>query len=727
MKDWYTSAELKGLTGIPSSIQGVINKANREGWESRQRKGKGGGKEYSINSLPQATQLQLARNNKQTVAAPVIEGTLMPAVPSEVLWQRYEKATDKAKTEAKKRLNALKYGLMLAANGLSKRDAWAKAGVEHNTSKTRLYEWQKLVNGYPESDWLPLLLSKRGGAPKRIEIPDTAWAMFKADYLRPEKPTAFDSYRRVELAASEYGWQLPSLKTFERRIKEIPLTQRVLLREGEFALMRLYPHQERTVQGMHAMEWINGDGYKHNVFVRWPDGQVERPKTWFWQDVYSRKILAFRVDVTENTDMLRLSIGDVFEHWGIPDHVTIDNTRAAANKYLTGGVLNRYRFKIKEDDPAGILTNLGVHVHWTSVLNGKGHGQAKPVERAFGVGGLGEWVDKDPAFAGAYTGENPMAKPDNYGEKAVPVNQFIQVLTDRITSWNARTGRRTEMCEGVKSFDEAFKESYEVSAIQQATQEQRRLWLLAAEAIKVQNDGSFTLAAGKHTGVERNRYFHNALHEYIGKRVVARFDPLDLHANAYVYTLDGVFICHADCINPVAFGDTETAREHNRARTQFIKANKVAAKAEHTMNTLEVSKLIPSGDSPEIENKVVRPMRQPNLGSHKAPALTEAQKAKQAALLAEFENAQCEQDNDPLNTPLTGSLNTPLKPIENNVQPLNAAAQRAENYQRWKDIDAAIKEGIEVIADDKKYWELYQKGAEFKSQQKWEEANNQAG
>jgi len=31
-------------------------------------------------------------------------------------------------------------------------------------------------------------------------------------------------------------------------------------------------------------------------------------------------------------------------------------------------------------------------MHWTSVVAGKGWGQAKPVERAFGVGGFEEYV-----------------------------------------------------------------------------------------------------------------------------------------------------------------------------------------------------------------------------------------------------------------------------------------------------------------------------------------------
>ena len=104
------------------------------------------------------------------------------------------------------------------------------------------------------------------------------------------------------------------------------------MREGELALMRRHPPIERSVKDLCAMQWINGDGYLHNVFVQFPDGSIDRPKTWFWQDVHSRKILSYRPDRTENTDTIRLSFGDLVEDYGIPEHATIDNTRAAANK-----------------------------------------------------------------------------------------------------------------------------------------------------------------------------------------------------------------------------------------------------------------------------------------------------------------------------------------------------------------------------------------------------------
>lgn len=50
------------------------------------------------------------------------------------------------------------------------------------------------------------------------------------------------------------------------------------------------------------------------------------------------KVLAARTDKSENTDTIRLSLLDVISRYGLPKHLTIDNTRAAANKKMTGGV-----------------------------------------------------------------------------------------------------------------------------------------------------------------------------------------------------------------------------------------------------------------------------------------------------------------------------------------------------------------------------------------------------
>ncbi len=60
MKEWFTARELAGLLGMPATVSGVIRLAKRENWQSRKRQGRGGGREYHIQSLPEAARAHLA-------------------------------------------------------------------------------------------------------------------------------------------------------------------------------------------------------------------------------------------------------------------------------------------------------------------------------------------------------------------------------------------------------------------------------------------------------------------------------------------------------------------------------------------------------------------------------------------------------------------------------------------------------------------------------------------
>jgi putative transposase len=605
-REWFTAKDLAGLPAMPATVQGVNAKAKREQWSDRTRAGRGGGREYSFDSLPVETQAALLKQTqpKQPAAAAPRAPTNAP-VDRDSLWDAFDRKPQNLKDEAARRLSALQGVERLVAAGTGRSRAVEATAKVFGESRATLYRWQKLVKGVDGADWLAALAPNYQGRTATAECSPEAWEFFKAQFLRAEQPTVAACYEWTQQAARENGWTIPSLRTFDRWSKDrIPRTVRVLKREGELALLNLYPSQQRTVRDLYAMYWINGDGYQHNVFVRMPDGTIARPKTWFWQDIYTRKIVGFRTDRTEHSDMIRLALGDVIERYGIPEHATIDNTRAAANKWLTAGIRTRYRFKVREEDPLGLMPQLGIRVHWTSVHKGRGHGQAKPVERAFGVGGLGEYVDKHPKFAGAYTGPNVMAKPENYGERAVPWETFCEVLADAIRHWNAKEGRRTEICAGQFSFNAAFEESYGRNAyrIRKATAAQRRMWLLAAEAVLVKRDGSVTLNVGG--GPQgKNRYGCDALIDHVGRRVVVRFDPDDLHESVHCYQLDGRYIGQAECQHAAGFGDTSAGREWKRLRKQRLQAGQQAAEAEVRMTAVEAADMLPD-PTPEEDSSV---------------------------------------------------------------------------------------------------------------------------
>lgn len=617
MKDFYTAQELAtlNLESLPNSKSNVIRWAKKGSWITRKRAGRGGGVEYAFDSLPSDVQDEIhiiaarqaakaqakaLKNAKPKQAAQPKEANYLP----EVIWSGWEDATTKQKAKATEQVGSCFAVDDLINSGMGVVEAIEKVAADNEVSKGSLKRWYYKVRNFERSDWMPILLGNYSTSKSRqADISEQAWEAFKADYLRLERPQMGTCYERLKAMATEHNWTIPSLSSIKRKLeREIPKPQRVLLRRGERALADMYPALVRSVETLEAMEWINGDGYQHNVFVRWHNGEIVRPKTWLWQDIRTRKILAYRTDLSENSDTIRLALMDVVSQYGIPRKLTIDNTRAAANKWMTGGVKNRYRFKVRDDDPMGIIPLLGIELFWTSVQFGMGHGQAKPIERAFSHGGLGETVDKHPLLAGHHAGANVLDKPDNYhgGKDGASYEDFITALEQGIELWNNRVKRDTEICQGVYSFSQVFERDYANATVRRATTEQMRLLMLMSEAVTLKPNGTFTLSCGGKVFGQKNRYEAVDLIGSNHKKVVVKFDPDKLHDTVWVYSLDGRFLAEADCTEKVAFGDKATGREHDKARKQYVKSGKAMAKAQQAMGVKELAELMPEAEEERI-------------------------------------------------------------------------------------------------------------------------------
>lgn len=612
LKSHYSIAELlelKLLSLKPKTHKGILDLSRRLGWKYQNRNCRGGGVEFAVKSMPEDVQAEIVvKLGKSAVKnLPVLAEESAP-VDAQLLWAKYEQGTTKAQNEAKAKLGTLFAVAALVDTGVSVLNAFELVCSKHNRecavkgemplSVGSIKRWWYCVKDADKSLWLPLLMSERGnnGKSREAAFTEEAWAFFKADYFRNERPQLGSCYERLKRAAKANNWVIPSLSSVKRKIaRDVPKTHQIYLREGEYALSRLYPSLIRSVASIQAMEWVNGDGYKHNVFVQWHNGHIIRPKTWLWQDVRTRKILAYRCDESENTNMIRLALLDVVNKYGIPKHLTIDNTKAAANKKMTGGVKNRYTFKVREDEVQGIIPALGIQLHWTTVRYGRGRGQAKPIERAFSHGGLGELVDKHPSLAGFHTGDNPQAKPDNYhGNKAgVDYETFILALEEGIQMFNERLERETEICQGKLSFNQAFERDYALAEKRWATPEQLRYLLTLHEEVTLKANGTFELKAGGEVQGLRNRYEAYDLIGTAHKKVVVRYDPNNLHGNVWVYALDGSYLAEAHCTLDVAFGDTTAAQDHSRKEREFVRHTKKAALAAQDMEAQQAAQCLP--------------------------------------------------------------------------------------------------------------------------------------
>jgi transposase InsO family protein len=458
-----------------------------------------------------------------------------------------------------------------------------------------LYGWAGLVAGLDRADWLPALAPRFTGRTAEVECTPAAWDWIEGIYLTQSQRKFTDCFRMLQKVAKEQGWAIPSERTLQRRMDALPMTTKVFRREGTEGLKKLYPPQRRDRSDLHALQAVNADGHKCDVFVRWPDGTVGRPILIGFQDIYSSMMLSWRIARTEDAETVLLAFGDMAETYGLPDICLLDNGRAFAAKAVSGGTPNRYRFKVREGDMHGVMTQLGVEIRWAEPY----HGQSKPIERAWQT--ISSQAEKDPRFEGAWTGNTIAAKPENYGSHAVPVALFEAVMAERIAEYNAQAGRRTKICGGKLSFEQAFRLSYQDVPVRTVRPEHSRLWLLAAEGVTARSsDGSLHF--------EGNRYWHESLLEYLGKKVVIRFDPDNLHAGLHVYRLDGAYVAHAPCLEDIGFFSRHAGVEQRRAAKATVKLWKEAGKARVSFDELVAMLPIPSEPEAAPTPKIVRPI-----------------------------------------------------------------------------------------------------------------------
>lgn len=597
MKEWFTSKELveASLPDLPTTRQGMERLIIQNGWrasdKARQRSGRGGGFEYHVSLLPEAARLRLA------VATQCQDGESPADVMArkDAIWARFNQLSKAQKATCEKRLNVLrKVETLVRLSGVSRTAAVAMATFEAGIQKSAYYDWRQLTHGVDPEDWLAALAPSTGatavcGDVTTVCHPD-AWELLKSDYLRPERPSFSACYRRMFAAAKREGWApVPTERSLRRKFdREVSKAVQVLAREGKDKAKGLFPAQRRTRSHLQAMQLVNMDGHKLDVFVRVP--WSTKPVRMYLigiQDLFSGKILSWRLTDAETWEVVRLVIGDMVELYGIPDEIYLDNGRAFASKWITGQIRNRYRFKVREEDPRGLLTTLGVEVHWTTPYAG----QSKPIERAWLD--LTDIISRHPAVAGAYVGNKPDAKPENYGNRAIPLDEFQAHCRARIAEHNAQEGRRAAACKG-RSFDETFAASLAepTTIVRWPTSAQKSLWLLASEAITTRKGSGEIHFQG-------NRYWSPELNQLAGKKVTIRFDPDRLHEPVKVYDLSNRLVCEARCIEDTGFNDVDAARQHARARRDYQKGVAAQKQAQARLTPQQLADIYARGDAAE--------------------------------------------------------------------------------------------------------------------------------
>ncbi|MDE0109934.1 MAG: Mu transposase C-terminal domain-containing protein [Bryobacterales bacterium] len=456
--------------------------------------------------------------------------------------------------------------------------------------------WRR-IRGLPRHRRAMALADRRTGRVARAECDPEAWEFFKADYLRLEEPPAAACHRRLQRVAESRDWAVPaSPAALLRRLEaECPREAIVLARKGRAALQRMIPPQQR-LRPRFSLDAVNCDGFRFDNFVAWhpdPGRDPIRPVGVFWQDLHSGELLSFRIAETENADSYRLSFHDVLRDFGIPGDVYADNGRGIAAKHLTGGAVHRFRFKVKAEEPTGLITQLvgPKHVHWTTPY----HGQSKPIERAFKE--FAEDLCRSPALRGSWTGNRPDAKPENYRSRAVPREDFLRAVAEFVRLHNARRGRRGRGMDG-RSFDEVFAAGWDPARVARPSEAQLARWLLAAEGVTADyRSGAVTLLKTAYWAPEMAAELAGRPKER--RRVVVRFDPENLALPVTVERLDGSLIARAAPRGAVAFDSKEAAEERAREQRRLDRAAREALQVQKRMDDADLDRLLADAPLPQ--------------------------------------------------------------------------------------------------------------------------------
>lgn len=386
-QDCLTTREVAFL--LDTDVRQILRRADREGWESRPRAGRGGGRDWIIASMPKATQRAVGYASickpfrRETAPAPATESspslpfvnspTALPAtMPNAPHLADTGKLTAKQRDVMLARRAILNEVARLGSGGrMSKRDAiqsleraWKEGTLDEGLRQTAIaandktgsakdrglsyatvYRWLKAFEEGGELALAPKLPSPNMGIPE--------WApAFLAIWQVPSKPSVSDAYRQF---AGAYTGKLPSSFAVRRFLNKMAKPDREAGRVTGNAMLKLRPHKLRKTDEFWPGDIYTADGTTFDAAVQHPvHGQRFRPEVTLVVDVATRRCVGLSVGESESayTVLDALRVACIFG--GIPCYFYTDNGPGYKNTLMTSegrGIMARLDIQMTNSIP----------------------------------------------------------------------------------------------------------------------------------------------------------------------------------------------------------------------------------------------------------------------------------------------------------------------------------------------------------------------------------------
>lgn len=702
IKDAYTTQELSKLLGI--TVKSTLSRADsaRESWRSRPRKGKGGGHEWLVDSMPEETRLTIRAAEEKTALAERSDDQITRTPSTTVSLaimddKRRHKALAKADLVRQYLAWQRRFGSTHA-----QRDAFIAAymgGV-----------WPKLLQDLGAVSWKSIerwkleqsragnilaLADKRGIAHKgRTLLTERHMTIILGHVLNPNAPNVSQCVRQVQAKCQAEGLFIPSDPTIRRFVRSYVsecYDEWTLWREGKKAWNdRCAISILRDWNLVEVGDIVIADGHTLNFETLNPEtGKPGRMTLLLFYDGASNHPLGWEIMASENTACISSAFRRTCLVLGkFPRVIYLDNGKAFRSEFFKGCA------DFEQAGVLGLYKDLGCEVihAWPY------HGQSKPIERFFGT------MHDMEIWMPSYTGNDIAHKPARMKRGEDLHRQLYDKLGGRpltleethtqVAKWFAEYANRPQLRTHLKGHTpaEVFQEG-RGEGLNDADVRRLTLLMMQKEIRTITKDG-FRL---------NGKLFW---HEKLASRrhsVLVRYDDLFSPHNVLVYTMDGEFLCEAQ------------DREHYQIAYGVHPAARVLGTDEQRQ-ALDAAIALRLGQERE-SSSTMRTMLQ-------AVVLPETQ-----ARLAALEAATDAATPTPT-TPLPAELPTVGPEQEAAFEQAKAEAHAALNsapayvpsdLKRWKDsqeryaylFSVKFEQGMALVAADEAWMETFEQTEEF--------------
>lgn len=718
MSNWYSAKELVGLPGLPGTPQNITAKAKREVWQSRKRKGQGGGREYSMASLPLETQNAL--NEKQAITAAQERLNSSAQVEDARAYGRQlgkaqadDDATRQARKQAgmkqfaalgpnsEKRLRAKAREAVLLAlwdfkrrRGISLRPAMTQFAELANAGDVNLpdnvwqwmpeYQGSRSINAGTLRKWhydyraegLWGLVDNYGGRKEQFKVRQieglealVIGLMLERPHITPKKVKLYiraEAPDKDRVSVSSYKrfmdwWREENAQAYTYAVNPDSWKNSYMAAVGS--------HHERVHRLNQVWEldstpgdWLLADG-RHSVI-----GVI---------DLYSRR---FKLYVSKTSTAV--AVCQVFRRatldWGICEIARTDNGKDYVSQQFTS-----------------VLRDLEVEQELCTPFASE---QKGTVERTFRTMSHGI-LDLLPGFIGHNVAERKVIEArKSFAKRVMTPGETIEVemtsdeLQQLLDQW-CEVYHHSEHSglNGKTPFEVANGWSQPVRRIQ----DERALDLLLAEI------GGTRTIQKKGIKFEGNTFDAPELFEHVGREAVLKRDETDI-GRLYVY-VDGEFVAVAECAELLGISRQERAAAAKAAQRKFITSQQQEYRGYKRLIDKNIGRVVLEHQLENSHN--IETLNRPSI-DHSPEGLRQASRAASREL-------------PPIPEPATPAQSDARKQLAAEMSGEPAAVAEVDTpkrrYQRWLRLDRRVQAGDQLNDVDLRFHKTYPGTGEYRS------------